>query len=150
DITSSVMYAAGHLLYVQENALLARPFDPDQLQFLGEARALAEHVQSEPQFNYATFATGGSTLAYQTGAVVAGTRLVAYDRAGEQTVLFQTPDLIQTVALSPKEDQLALQFGLSSGQLSDIWIYGLPKNTKTKLTFDQHSYSPVWLPAGTR
>src|SRR5262249_33444114 len=45
------------------------------------------------------------------------------------------------------EDQLALQFGLSSGQLSDIWIYGLPKNTKTKLTFDQHSYSPVcrWL-----
>jgi Tol biopolymer transport system component len=32
--------------------------------------------------------------------------------------------------------------------LNDIWVFDLRKNSKTKLTFDQHSFSPVWSPNG--
>jgi len=150
DVTSSAMFSNNHLLYVLDNSLLIRRFDPLTLHFTGEPVVVAEHVQNDPQFNFAAFSVAGSTLIYQTGAVVAGTRLVSYGRTGKPTVLSEEKDLIQTVALSPKEDQLAASLGLASGQLTDIWVFDLRKNSKTKLTFDQHSFSPVWSPDDKR
>ncbi len=148
DVTSNAIFSNNHLLYVVDNSLLVRAFDPATVRFAGEPVIVAEHVQNDPQFNFAAFSVSGPTLIYQTGAVVAGTRLLSYDRSGKQTVLSEEKDLIQTVMLSPKEDQLAASLGLSSGQLNDIWVFDLRKNTKTKLTFDQHSFSPVWSPNG--
>jgi len=148
DVTSNAMFSNNHLLYVVDNSLLVRAFDPGAVRFTGEPVVVAEHVQNDPQFNFAAFSVSGPTLIYQTGAVVAGTRLVSYDRSGKQTILSEEKDLVQTVMLSPKEDQLAASLGLSSGQLNDIWVFDLRKNSKTKLTFDQHSFSPVWSPNG--
>ena len=148
DVTSSAMFSNNHLLYVQDNSLLVRGFDASSLRFTGEPVALAEHVQTDPQFNYATFSVSDSILIYQTGAVVAGTRLIWYDRSGKQSLLSEEQELVQTLALSPKEDQLAASLGLASGQLNDVWVFNLHKNSKTKLTFDQHSFSPVWSPDG--
>jgi serine/threonine protein kinase len=150
DVVFNATYANGNLLYVQDNSLLVRPFDDSQLRFTGEPVALAEHIQNDPQFNYAAFSASESVLIYQTGAVVAGTRLVAYDRSGKPTVISDEQDLIQTVVLSPTQNQLAASLGIASGQLNDIWIYDLSRNSKTKLTFDQHSFSPVWSPDGRR
>ncbi len=150
DVSSNPMFSNKHLLYVAESSLLVRGFDPGTLRFTGEPVVVAEHVQNDPQFNFAAFAVSNSTLIYQTGAVVAGTRLVSYDRSGKPTLMSEEKDLIQTVALSPKEDQLAASLGLASGQLTDIWIFDLRKNSKTKLTFDQHSFSSVWSPDGRR
>jgi len=150
DVTSNPMFSNNHLLYVAESSLLVRGFDPGTLRFTGEPLVMAEHVQNDPQFNFAAFSVSGSTLIYQTGAVVAGTRLVSYDRSGKPTLMSEEKDLVQTIALSPKEDQLAASLGISSGQLNDIWVFDLRKNTKTKLTFDQHSFSPVWSPDGKR
>ena len=150
DVTSSTMFSNNHLLYVVDNNLMARGFDPGTMRFTGEPVVVAEHVQNDPQFNFAAFSVSASTLIYQTGAVAPGTRLVSYDRSGKQTALSEETDLLQTVVLSPKEDQLAASLGLSSGQLNDIWVFDLRKNTKTKLTFDQHSFSPVWSPDGKK
>ncbi len=150
NVTSSAMFSNHHLLYVLDNSLLIRGFDPETLRFTGEPVVVAEHVQNDPQFNFAVFSVTGSTLIYQTGAVVAGTRLVSYDRSGKQTVLSEEKDMVQTIMLSPKEDQMAASLGISSGQLNDIWVFDLRKNTKTKLTFDQHSFSPAWSPDGKK
>ena len=65
-------------------------------------------------------------------------------------MLSEEKDLVQTVVLSPKEDQLAASLGIASGQLNDIWVFDLRTNSKTKLTFDQHSFSPTWSPDGKR
>ena len=150
DVTSSAMFSNNQLLYVVDNNLMARGFDPGTMRFTGEPVVVAEHVQNDPQFHFAAFSVSASTLIYQTGAVAPGTRLVSYDRSGKQTVLSEESDLLQTVALSPQEDQLAASLGLSSGQLNDIWVFDLRKNIKTKLTFDQHSFSPVWSPDGKK
>ncbi len=150
DVTSIAMFSNNHLLYVLDNSLLIRGFDPGTLRFTGEPVIIAEHVQNDPQFNFAAFSVSGSTLIYQTGAVVAGTRLVFYNRSGRQTVVSEEKDLLQTVMLSPKEDQMAASLGITSGQLNDVWVFDLRKNTNAKLTFDQHSFSPVWSPDGKR
>ena len=105
DITSSAMFSNNHLLYVVDNNLMARRFDPGRLRFTGEPVVVAEHVQNDPQFHFAAFSVSASTLIYQTGAVAPGTRLVSYDRSGKQTVLSEESDLLQTVGLSPQEDQ---------------------------------------------
>jgi Tol biopolymer transport system component len=65
-------------------------------------------------------------------------------------MLSPEPLLIQALALSPKGDQIVASLGISSGQANDIWIYNLVKNNKTKLTFDQRCFSPVWSPDGGR
>jgi eukaryotic-like serine/threonine-protein kinase len=150
DVISSANFSNNRLLYVLDNSLLIRGFDPETLRFTGEPVIIAEHVQNDPQFNFAAFSASRSTLIYQTGAVDAGTRLVSYDRSGKQAVLSYEKDLLQTVMLSPKEDQLAASLGISSGQLNDVWVLDLRKNSKAKLTFDQHSFSPVWSPDGKR
>jgi eukaryotic-like serine/threonine-protein kinase len=150
DVTSNPMFSNNHLLFVAENSLMIRGFDPGTRHFTGEPVVVAEHVQNDPQFNLAAYSVSSSTLIYQTGAVVAGTRLVSYDLSGKPTILSEEKDLIQTVALSPEEDQIAASLGLSSGQLTDIWVFDLRRNTKTKLTFDQHSFSAVWSPDGKR
>jgi Tol biopolymer transport system component len=122
----------------------------ERLRFTGDPVELAEHVQSDAQFNNAAFSVSGDVLTYQTGAVVAGTWLVVFDREGKETVVSKEPNLIQALALSPSGNQITASLGISSGQLSDIWMYNLQKDSKTKLTFDQHSFNPVWSPDGTR
>jgi len=150
DVVTRPVFSNNHLSYVLDNSLLIRGFDPGTLRFTGEPVVVAEHVQNDPQFNFAAFSVSGSTLIYQTGAVAAGTRLVSYDRSGKQTLLSEEKDLLQTIALSPNQDQMAASLGITSGQLNDVWVFDLRKNTNAKLTFDQHSFMPVWSPDGKR
>ena len=144
------IFSAGYLFYMQENNLLIRRFNPDHLELTGDTTVLARQVQNDPQFNFAAFSVTPSVLTYQTGAVAAGTRLVEIDRTGKQQILWNETGLLQNIALSPNDEQIAADIGLSgsSGQLTDVWIYNLPKRTNTRLTFDQHSSSPVWSPDG--
>ncbi len=139
---------SGTVVYVLDNTLFVRSFDTDSLKFTSEPTVVAEHVQNDLQFNNAALSVSGSVLAYQTGAVQAGTQLVVLDRTGKQTLLSQETGLLQYMSLSPRGDLLALSIGLNSGQLSDIWLYDLQKNQKAKLTFDQHSGDAIWSPDG--
>jgi serine/threonine protein kinase len=149
DLGSGI-FSGGYLFYMQESDLLARRFDPDRLELSGESTVLARQVQSDPQFNFGAFSVVPSVLTYQTGAVAAGTWIVEIDRTGKQQILWKEADLLQNIDLSPNGDQIAADIGLSAGQLTDLWIYNLPKHTKTRLTFDQHSSGPVWSPDGTQ
>jgi eukaryotic-like serine/threonine-protein kinase len=141
-------FSGGYLFYMQESDLLARRFDPDRLELTGDSTVLARQVQSDPQFNFGAFSVVPSVLTYQTGAVAAGTRIIEMDRTGKQQILWKEADLLQNIALSPNGDQIAADIGISAGPLTDLWIYNLPKHTKTRLTFDQHSSGPVWSPDG--
>jgi hypothetical protein len=49
------VFTKGYLLYVQENTLFARPFDANELKFVGEPVAIAQHVQSDAQFTMLSF-----------------------------------------------------------------------------------------------
>jgi len=65
---SQAEYVAGHLLFVREGSLMARPVDPQSLEFTGPARSLAEGVISELGAAVALFsATSGGLLSYHIG-----------------------------------------------------------------------------------
>jgi serine/threonine protein kinase len=142
------IFSEGYLFYMQENDLLARRFNPDRLEFEGDSKVLARQVQSDPQFNFGAFSVSPSVLTYQTGAIAAGTWIIQIDRTGKEQILWKETGLLQNIALSPNDEQIAADIGIASGQLTDVWIYNLPKHNNTRLTFDQHSSGPVWSPDG--
>ena len=78
DIVSSpasAWYSSGHLLYVRENMLMAQPFDPDGLEFTGEAVPLAEDIIVRPLTGAGVFsATDNGVLLYMTGSPERGRR----------------------------------------------------------------------------
>ena len=67
-LVTQAEYADGNLLFVRERALMARPFDPDSLEFTGDAVPVAEGVLVVSGASLAAFsASGTGILSYITG-----------------------------------------------------------------------------------
>jgi hypothetical protein len=97
-----VIFAAGRLLFVRENTLMALPFDATRGQTLGEAVPVADNVV-------------GLSSASETGVLVywrwgfASTlnkQMVWFDRSGKLLGAVGTPDRVLWPAISPDEKRL--------------------------------------------
>ena len=74
----------GYLVYVNQGALVAHPFDVKSLKLSGDPTTLVEHVAevgANHEFDFSVSENG--VLAYQTGS--AKSQLVWFDRAGESS-----------------------------------------------------------------
>ncbi len=152
---SNVEFAAGHLFYVFEQTLMARPFDPDSLELTGNAYPLAENVFFDPPAFLGVFSvTDQGLLAYQTGEMAGVTRnaiLEWRDRTGEILGTIGDKDTYAEIVLSPDDQQAVI--GLTdpdTGNL-DLWILDLERQIKSRFTFDEgNDWIAVWSPDGTR
>ncbi|HTV82409.1 MAG TPA: protein kinase [Acidobacteriaceae bacterium] len=146
---SGATYAAGYLLFVRDNTLMAQRFDPGKLALEGDAQPLADHVAVNTDV-WAPVMTASQTgeLLYQGGSVAGGSQLVWYDRSGRQgSSVFPENGNFFVPALSPDGTKLALT--IDSGGMGDIWVVDLTRNTRTRLTFGPaDSLDPVWWPDG--
>ena len=143
-VPSRAEYAAGNVLFWQEGALMARPFDVTARRFTGEAVTLTDHVQGFVITGFAAFAAAGEKAV----AVHAGSpanRLVWMDRQGRDLSQVGPTGDIATVALSP--DGSSVAFSLRDPRLGtgDIGIYDLARNTTRRFTADRGAEnSPLW------
>src|SRR5439155_352874 len=139
-------YASGYILYLRETTLMARPFDPDKLDFTGEAVPVAENVTAAPGTWGAIFtASRNGVLAYAAGNL-AGNELRWYDRQGRNFNALGT-GTYYSPRLSPDGTRLAVDFGDPD---REIWVFDLRRGVKTRLTFTGSDAAPVWSPDGTR
>jgi len=139
-------YASGYILYLRETILMARPFDPDKLDFTGEAVPVAESVTAAPGTWGAIFtASRNGVLAYAAGNL-AGNELRWYDRQGRNLNALGT-GTYYSPRLSPDGTRLAVDFGDPD---REIWVFDLRRGVKTRLTFTGSDAAPVWSPDGTR
>jgi hypothetical protein len=68
---------------------MARLFNPEKMDFTGEAVSLVESVQSDPQFSDGFFSVSGKgELIYLQGRGLVSHSLVLFDRNGKQRVTF--------------------------------------------------------------
>jgi len=146
---SSAIYASGYLLYVRDNALVARPFNPSSGRFKGEAVVLNDDVQVDAVVWRGTFtASENGTLVYQPGSAGASLHLAWFDRSGKQAGTVSVPDDYRQIELSPDCRKVAVSMG---EPLAALWVYDLTRNTRTRLTFGNENYShPVWSPDGSQ
>jgi Tol biopolymer transport system component len=143
----------GHIVYARENNLFAVPFNLDTLQATGASVPMVEGVHRYgPLFvpQYAISISG--TLVYVPTALAAAPQrrtLVWVDRSGKEEPLAAVqPDAYGAFRISPDGTRVALT--VNTGSKSDIYIWDLVRETKTRLTFDEGSEYPLWTLDGKR
>jgi serine/threonine protein kinase/Tol biopolymer transport system component len=145
-----VAYAEpGYLLYVNQGALVARPFDADKLKVTGDPTIVAEHVTVGENHEFDFSVSDNGVLAYQSGSTQL--QLVWFDRTGKKLGPVGEPDTYAAVGLSADGRRAALGMLDADGRHSDVWLLDLSRGTKSRLTFDPKSDgAPVWSPDGSR
>jgi Tol biopolymer transport system component len=130
-------YARGHLLYVEQGTLFARPFDPARPDPPGPARALAEGAEaiaSDESSGVAAFSVSEQgTVVYRPGA--GGKRqLVRVHRSGVEVGRIGEPESRGPYypSLSPNRTRLAVQRSRNGN--TDILVLDL-----------QHAAAPVYV-----
>jgi eukaryotic-like serine/threonine-protein kinase len=142
------MYAQGHLLYVTETTLLARPFDTGRLEFAGAQFPVAENVQTGSGGNSAFSVSSAGDLVYQTGLYSERTDLVWLNRAGQQLGVVGESGTYGDVALSP-DGLRAMVSMLDTRAGRDLWSIDLGRRVTSRFTFDPaNDIAPVWSPDG--
>jgi len=145
-------YASGHLLFLRDNTLMARPFDPRRLESTGDPVPLAEQVASIPGTSRGLFsASDTGALIYLSGDTAQGSVLEWVDPKGQK--LGTLGDLAPQEAprLSPDGRYIAVSLTDLSLGTEDIWIYEVARGLRTRFTFDSsNEIDPIWSPDGAR
>ena len=146
---AAAQYASGHLLYMREATLFARPFDAGSLRFTGDAAPLAEGVLM-PALATAVgvfSASENGVLVFQTARGQLTTSLQWFTRDGKPDGTLGEPATFGEVVLSPDGRQAAVTIRDASAGTNDIWIFDLARGVRTRFTFDPaEEAAPVWSP----
>jgi len=142
----------GHILYPRAGGLTAVGFDLDRLEMVGQPFPILEDVYAGPGvkgFGLSTFSVSDTgVLAFVPGgAAAAETRLVWVDRQGRSTPLAADPGSYEWPRLSPDGSRVAVTDRTADGAI-DIWILGLERGTRSRLTVEGGNITPTWAPDG--
>lgn len=150
DATSRVEYAAGYLLQVRDNVLLAQKFDAGARKFASDPFPVAQNVEVGPSGSARFSASSEGTLVYRSGGGSSTNRLVWVDRTGKELGTVGNPARYAEPVLSPDGTELAVTMRPPSGN-SSIWTIDLSRNLGSRFTFTQNDASQaVWSPDGLR
>jgi Tol biopolymer transport system component len=141
----------GHIVYVVDNSLYARPFDVDRLEVTGGPVSMLEGIlRSGGAPQYAVSDSG--TLAYISGEgtfAASDLTLVWVDRNGKEKPIATPANQYNNFRISPDGTRAALS--VTEGANEDIWIWDFARETLDPLTRNEGEDGyPVWSPDGKR
>jgi Tol biopolymer transport system component len=135
--TGNVSYVApGYLLYYRDKTLFAQSFDADKLKLSGDPIPLLTDVAYTPRISHTAFSASDGVLAAQRGSGVSVSKLVWYDRKGNEVGSVGEREVVVNVALSPDGKTVGVDRTDEETQNSDVWTYDLQRNSMKRLTFD--------------
>jgi dipeptidyl aminopeptidase/acylaminoacyl peptidase len=143
----------GHLVFGQDGAVFAAPFDLRSRQ-VGDRTPLLEGLLSLGPFTLPAVSTTG-TLAYLTGESTAsvGVLVSYFDRDGTEERLPVTPDLYSQILLAQDGTRFVIGTIDLDRLIADVWLYEIEAGRPTRLIADDDQgvdKSPVWMPDGQR
>ena len=131
--------ARGYLVFLDNGALLAQPFDAHQFSVLGDAVLIAEAPVSAFSLSH------NGTLAYTTGRHQS--ELAWFDREGRQMSPAIAEGEIRHASLAPGGNMIAYDLAGGGNGMSSIWLHSMEREVRTRLTFGSAgAASPVWSP----
>jgi eukaryotic-like serine/threonine-protein kinase len=147
---ASGWFAGGYLLFVRDEMLMAQAFDPEAIEFTGDAFPVAEDVVVRALTGVGVFSTtDGGDLLYQTGSRNVGSILQFFDRQGNPGEAIADEAYYDHVALSPDGSTAAVVMLDQASGTRDIWLVDVGSGLKTRFTFDPANDAyPVWSPDG--
>ena len=131
--------------------MIGQSFDPTTGAISGEPFVVADAVDYFPESGMASFsASNTGALVYRSSSEVEKSRLLWFDRKGNQTGEVMEPAAYRNPRLSPDGKRLVVEQVDGSGN-RDIYIIDLEKRMSTRFTFDPGiDASPVWSNDGLR
>ncbi|MBS4027913.1 MAG: serine/threonine-protein kinase [Ignavibacteriales bacterium] len=149
---SNATFAAGHLLYMRENTLMAHAFDPDALELKGDAFPIVESVEFSTRFSVATFSVSQTgILVYQGKSQSSTPELVLVNPSGKILNSFGQPEIFVNAKLSNDCKNIVMDLYEVSARNADLWLLDIERNVRTRFTFDAAvDFNPVWSPDGSR
>jgi serine/threonine protein kinase len=143
--SSNAVYAPpGFLFYLDQDTLMARPFDAGARRFAGPASPVAQNISAVavPGLGFFSVSSTG-VLVYQTALDTSRSLMAWFDRAGQNLGTVGQQGGYSTPALSPDGTRLAVAVG--GRQKADIWVFDLKRGTASRLTFDAaENVNPIW------
>lgn len=129
---------------------MARPVDPESLEFIGPAVSLAEDVIEARSAALALFsASQDGLITYHSGEPEIATVATIYDRAGAITFQGQDPAWYHHPMVSPDGSRLVVSRSDSLDGDSDLWIGDLKSSLWSRFTLEQsEDIYGVWMPDG--
>jgi eukaryotic-like serine/threonine-protein kinase len=138
----------GHIFFVRDGVLRARPFDPRSLEFEGDAVSLAENVQTHVNLNFANVSAAKGSLTYVTGNFTSTSTLAWFARDGKELETILPAATYFDPRLSPDGRLLAYAGTVGSGALN-LFVYDLERRVSSRFTFGSvNEWAPVWSPDG--
>jgi eukaryotic-like serine/threonine-protein kinase len=139
--------AAGNLLFMRGQILMAQPFDLERLELAGEAVTIADGIGAFLSHGYFSVSPNG-VLVYRKGGSNANFRLAWFDHTGKEIGFVSEPGAYVALALSPDGTRVAV--GKNGAVNQDIWVIDVARNTNTRFTSGATtSTAPVWSPDGS-
>jgi eukaryotic-like serine/threonine-protein kinase len=147
---TSASFAAGHLLYLFENNLMARPFSTAKLAFTGPPQPLLGGVLTLNAAHVGVFSlTEAGVLAFvRHGSFFSDARL-AWVEGSERVPLIERAGSLLGIAIAPDGQRLAMSRVDEQLGSFDIWVHDIERDLATRLSFAPESeMAPIWSPDG--
>ena len=144
---------AGWLLFAQDGALLAQPFDTSRMDFTGEPFSLSDKVGSDViSTTYPTFSVSDNgVLVFDPSHKLQRRQYRWVDRRGQSINTLDVAAGVYQHWLSPDEKRFIADRNDPQTSTSDLWLYDVSGGNPTRFTFDPASdFNPVWSPDGSR
>jgi Tol biopolymer transport system component/predicted Ser/Thr protein kinase len=138
--------ASGHLLYAQNGALFAVPFDAERLEVRGSAVPILESVvQAQSGAAQYGISTTGTLIYLSDAGTTPRRQLVWVARDGTEQPLPAPIRGYDWPRLSPDGRRIAVEVG------AQTWMYDIERDTFTRFAFEgTQNDSPVWTPDSRR
>jgi Tol biopolymer transport system component len=135
--------STGHLLYVRDRVLMARPFDASSRTAIGEPTKLADTVDYEPP-GEAAFAVAGRVLVYRPRQHLPLAMLSWVDRRGvTQSTVTASAGAFRALALS-SEGRIAAVDRRDAQGVSSVWTIDLQDGAMARVPAAYWAGMPVW------
>jgi serine/threonine protein kinase len=142
-------YSGGHILYMQDDTLLAVPFDLRRLTVTGPPARIIDGIQSDDGRGSAQLALSQTgMMAYIPGRNRYNARPIAWmDRTGTLTTLRAAAAEWYNAEFSPEGRRIALD--IRGGGQTDIWVHDWSRGSLDRITSTaMNEEFPVWTPDG--
>jgi len=134
-------YANGHVLFMNDNVLMAQAFDVGRLELTGDPAVVQDGVEEHRTWWMSVFSASQNGTLIFAPAVQPDNNLLWMDSNGKNLGTVGEPGRYVSVRLSPDGEQVAVE---RDRPHHDLWVHDLRRNLANQITFGVTAGLPVW------